>query len=372
MRLAYVTRVEVPSRAAQSVQIESMARAFHGELGDRFCLYCGGEPTGREPFRRHRLPLGGSRKLRHLSACLAGLLCVLRDREVLIFTRDIAVALVAVLAGGRSVYEAHKEPRSAFAVKALRVLARSGSFKMVAISDALAQWYGRRYGIGRDRVLVAHSGVWPEEYRKLRKGPKEALKRSLGIPEWMLLVVHTGSLYKGGAELFGHVATRGGASVRFVHVGGTREECSRWSAYYAQRGVDNIVFIPHRSLEEVRACQCGADLLFYVSTRNSPIWWCTSPLKLFEYMASGTPILAACIGSVSEVLDESSAYCFDPERPETIISAFDRFLTDGGASARASRALSMAEQSYSWAQRARSVIRFCRVTPSSLKQEIPS
>jgi len=349
-----------------------MARAFHRVLAGHFHLWCGGASIGSESYCRSDLPVRGSQAWRYLGACVQSALCVLGNRSATVYTRDVAVAFTAVLFGGRSVYEAHKEMKGWLVDWLMRRLARSGRFGIVAISQALASYYGNVYSIATGRMLVAHSGAWPDEYRELRLYGKRDLRRKLGLPEEGILVVHTGSLYKGrGAELF-ELVIGNRPDLLFVQVGGEPDDIAYWKDHYASLGISNIVFVERQPAGRVRQYQVAADLLFYMITKDTSTYWCCSPLKLFEYMASGTPILAACIGSVSEVLDESSAYCFDPERPETIISAFDRFLTDGGASARASRALSMAEQSYSWAQRARSVIRFCRVTPSSLKQEIPS
>ena len=52
MRLTYLTRVAVPSTAAQAGQILSMSQAFHRVLGDGFRLEsgAGSEPAGEQPF----------------------------------------------------------------------------------------------------------------------------------------------------------------------------------------------------------------------------------------------------------------------------------------------------------------------------------
>ena len=128
--------------------------------------------------------------------------------------------------------------------------------------------------------------------------------------------------------------------------------------------------MPHQTVERVRKFQVAADVLFYISTRQSPIYWCTSPLKLFEYMASGTPIVGARIGSVCEVLNDANAFCFDPDRPETIRDALTSFESNPELAARkGAAAAEEARTSYSWHARASKIISFASHGPGDLLQE---
>lgn len=96
-------------------------------------------------------------------------------------------------------------------------------------------------------------------------------------------------------------------------MGGSTSECQFWSEYYTSIGVNNIIFHPRVAHAKIRKYQFDADLLFFIVTRSSDIYWCTSPLKIFEYMATGTAILAANIGSVKEIISDDNAFCFDPD-----------------------------------------------------------
>ena len=54
----------------------------------------------------------------------------------------------------------------------------------------------------------------------------------------------------------------------------------------------------------------------------------SSPLKLWDYLASGTPIVAASVGSVHEVLNMTSAHAhtYSPEDPASVHIALDQAL----------------------------------------------
>lgn len=367
MRLLYITRVKVPSKDAQSRQIACMSRAYHQALGDDFLLLCGGSDIGA-PEVPHRVLSHSTRQgQRYFWACVQAARVAITSRSLPVITRDIAVAWTLVVLGGRVVFEAHDIPRGRMAEALLRRCIRSQRFRMVTNCQALADHYRDRHGMPAERLLPLHNGCFVDEYDTLRQTDRAALRETLGLPTDKLVIVHTGSLYKGGAELFEQVATWRPDFAEFVHIGGTPAECEAWTKRYQARGLGNIRFLPHRAPQEVRRYQRAADLLFFVSTRNSAIWWCTSPLKVFEYMASGTPILGAALGSLGEVLDETNAFLFDPDHPESITHALDRFGADpAAAAARAAAAYAAAQGMHSWYRRARQILEFTGIASPTL------
>ena len=82
----------------------------------------------------------------------------------------------------------------------------------------------------------------------------------------------------------------------------------------------------------------------------------TSPLKLFEYMAMGKPIVASDLTSIRTVLaDERSALLVAPGNPTALAIALRRLTEDRRLAERlAASALSLAER-YSWTARARTI-----------------
>jgi len=360
--LTYVTRTAIPSRAAQSGQIIAMSKAFHRVMNGKFCLVSGrgdSENPTQFDFRWEPQQAPPSPLRRYVQFCATALQRAHMERNGVVFTRDIAIAFAVVGAGGRAVFEAHKEPIGRPARAMMRWLSRCSRFRLVAISQALGDYYVDRHRFQPDRVLVAHDGVFLEDYSALRQADKRGLRADLGLPLDRFLVAHTGSLARGGAELFEHLLRAGKEDIFLLHIGGSESECAQWTAYYRGRGFGNIRFLPHRSIEQARLHQVAADMLFYVLTRSWPTHWCASPLKLFEYMASGVPIFGASVGSITELINECNAFCFDPDQPETIAGAWHRFRADpAGAQRRAAQARQEAETLYSWYRRAERIVQF--------------
>jgi glycosyltransferase involved in cell wall biosynthesis len=364
MKLLYATRSSLPSRAAHSVQILSMARAFHECLGPAFRRLTGRAGGGgtsidfAPAFQWETLTGEENQWRRYARLFWKVFFQVGKNRETVVFTRDVALALATVLAGNRAVYEAHMPPAGGIAKRMHRLLASNRNYRLVAISEALADFYRNNHEMPEDRILACHNAVFPEDYHDLRRVGKTEARRRLGLPEDRKIVVCTGSLYENFHGLFEHVA-RGRENLLFLSVGGSDAECSACSAYYRDRKVDNIHFLPWVPHHLARQYQMAADLLFYPLTRSAAKWRYTSPIKLFEYMATGVPILGARIGSLKEVLNDDNAFCFDPERPESIDSAFCRWRENPAlAKKRAQQALNDVEEKYSWYGRARKIVDF--------------
>jgi glycosyltransferase involved in cell wall biosynthesis len=84
-----------------------------------------------------------------------------------------------------------------------------------------------------------------------------------------------------------------------------------------------------------------------------------SPLKLFEYLAAGCPIIAPRQPNVAEVLtDEVNALLFAPDEPQALANALERLVADPvlrerlGSAARAT----VKERGFTWLCNAERVV----------------
>ena len=130
----------------------------------------------------------------------------------------------------------------------------------------------------------------------------------------------------------------------------------------AARGLASVVFtgaVPHTDMP---ACLASADIgvaPFDVST-HAPLalgfYW--SPLKIFEYMASGLPVVAPAVDRIPRLVEhEREGLLYDPAQPGALVATLER-LADArlrhhlGAAARA-----RAVRDYSWAAHCRALER---------------
>ncbi len=85
----------------------------------------------------------------------------------------------------------------------------------------------------------------------------------------------------------------------------------------------------------------------------------TSPLKLFEYMAVGKPIVVSDLPSMREVLSlEENALLVPSGSPEAFARAIDRLLADPALRVRLGQAARERVQDFTWQRRAETIHRF--------------
>lgn len=358
MKILYLTRVDIGSSAAQAHQIRCMAKAFGEHLNDNFLIMSGAYNQVYK-FPHRSIPFARYQELRYLGACIIALKRTILRKDDAVITRDIVIASLVVACGGCAIYEAHKDPRSSLAHYLFKLLAKIKRFRMVLISEALNQYYQNKYSISDKRCLTAHDGVFTEEYSKLlREKSKQDLRSELGLTSGKYIIVHTGSLYKGGVELFSPIINSK-YDIFFVHVGGAEWECNKWRSYFSSSGRDNFMFLPYLERGSVIKYQLAADALLYMTTKENSMYWCTSPLKVFEYMATGNPIIASRLGSVNEVLNDSNSYGFDPSHEETLTKLLELVISDVDKGKElATSAHDLVQDKYSWGIRVKNILKF--------------
>jgi glycosyltransferase involved in cell wall biosynthesis len=90
----------------------------------------------------------------------------------------------------------------------------------------------------------------------------------------------------------------------------------------------------------------------------------TSPLKIFEYLAAGKPVLASDLPSLHEVLDKDVARFFAPRSPRSLAVAAEKLLCDDAEMARMSRAAKELAAHHTWSRRAERITEFVADLPS--------
>jgi glycosyltransferase involved in cell wall biosynthesis len=145
----------------------------------------------------------------------------------------------------------------------------------------------------------------------------------------------------------------------FVQVGGNSKDINFLKSEF--KSFDNFIFIPHQDVESLIQLQLCSDALFYMITKETSTYWCCSPMKIFEYLASGKPIVASNIGSLNEILSKDVALLYDPEDRDSLQKALLK-LEEGSANQELSKnAISLVRQKYTWVIRAQQIISFLKL-----------
>ena len=115
--------------------------------------------------------------------------------------------------------------------------------------------------------------------------------------------------------------------------------------------------LPHRPHAEMPKLLASASVLVLPTSAKYPIGReQTSPIKAFEYLAAGKPIVVADVPSSREVFDEKTAIFFKPDDPEDCARAIRTVLALDPREMVAAQAVLVASRT--WKNRALKILNF--------------
>jgi glycosyltransferase involved in cell wall biosynthesis len=239
----------------------------------------------------------------------------------------------------------------------LRWIARHPRGRLIVISEPLREIYRREYGL---ESFVAPDGVDMNRFRPPLTTAEARRELGLGDGPW---VVYVGGLYAGrGLEtLFDAVA---GLPVKLLIVGGHDEsEVAQWRERAQAAGVTEVCFAGYQPPARVPPYLFAADILAmpYSANTKTPSGEDTtgwmSPLKLYEYLAAGRPIVGSDLPALRTVLQpEENALLAPPDDKVGLRTAMQRLLADGDLAARLAANARQTAAAHSWVARARTLL----------------
>ncbi len=391
MRILYLAGSAFPIRQARGIQIAHTVAAL-AERGHEIALVVGGMsgPDEEEAFAFYGLPAppgvrlvrlpalrllvpAGSRwnatasrlwTATHLAALRLGLPLVAAGEPFdVALARSLRVAHLAqttpVVRSVPLVYEVHfLDSLNAVEVEGLaspraqrwkrlerRVLDRA--LGVCAIASPARALLRERYQLSADKVAVIPDGTQPSP--ALSSPPREddlviyagKLEAAKGVD---VLIDALGLLPEVRLEIIGGLAPLGKADR-------DRERLARRAAEVGLG--DRVHFTGPLSYPEVqrRLRRATAAAIPLRDTIEGRLF--TSPLKAFDYMWSGTPIVASDLPSLRDVLaHEVNALLVPPEQPEALAAALRRLLGDATLRARLAARARDDVRGYTWQARA--------------------
>ncbi|MDO8600503.1 MAG: glycosyltransferase family 4 protein [bacterium] len=214
----------------------------------------------------------------------------------------------------------------------------------------------KRFRVSPERLFAFPNGVDVGTF-SLPVSRIEA-RQKLNLPRDKKIVLYTGHLYswKGVDTLLTASRVLPHDMVLYI-VGGTDRDITKRKAQSAKQGLRNIIFTGHKPHREIPLWLRAADVLVIPNTAKEEIsLHFTSPMKLFEYMASGTPIVASRIPSIEAVVDEQSVWFFEADNPASCARAI--ITASGEPNRKKTEHAQTLVQTYTWDARAREILQF--------------
>lgn len=182
------------------------------------------------------------------------------------------------------------------------------------------------------------------------------------LQSYRFVAGYSGHLYAGrGVELILDMAARL-PEVGFLVVGGEPDESQALRSEVKSRRLENVIpvgFVPNAELPRYQA-SCDLFLMPYqrrvAASSGGDIARYLSPMKLFEYMACGRPILCSDLPVLREVLSPEIAVLLPPDDVEAWVAAIQSLLNDPALCRSLGELVRAEAKGYTWEARASQIL----------------
>ena len=273
-----------------------------------------------------------------------------RFSDAFVVARDVEVAHELRGRGTRVAWEVHRVPGGRWRTRLARRAFDDGVWP-VAISSGVADDLAARFELVRDEIPVLHDAASPE-LAKAMPSRVEA-RRALGLSPDEHVVLYAGGLlrWKGVETLIDGARDGGLGAARVLIVGGMPRDVARLRSY--AEGVPGVRIDGFRPARDIPSYLAASDL-GVVPNRATPriSSHYTSPMKVFEALVAGLPLVVSDLPSLRDVVDEETAVFFGAEDPAALASAVKALLADPERRAAMARAGRERVASNTWRTRA--------------------
>lgn len=383
MKLLYLANMRLPTEKAHGLQVMKMCEAF-ARLGHEVTLvvpwrfgsveadpyeYYDVERNFRirRIFSLDLIPHFGSVGffIQVCSFAVSSFIYALFARPQLVYGRDEVALWGTAFLGLKTLWEVHTRKLNWFARSLL-----SRADTLVTISGGLKDLLVKA-GAAPERILVAHDGVDLSKYAS--PFDRDTWRLSHDIPLEAKVVGYVGAIHtmgtgKGVEELiavFPRVLEREPdafllltgmpAKDREVVVSLCKSVGVPLSRVRVDTDLGQREIIPYFRAADVH-------VMNFPFTEHYAYFM--SPLKMFNYMASGVPIITTDLPSVREVLSDQEAEFIPPGESEALREALLRVLAGSEAVRAKAHAAEVLARRYTWEERGRSILLFSGISLS--------
>lgn len=371
-KLFYFSTTTLPNSRSHSVQIMNMCHEFAKEC--EVVLYVGGQRASQEAiFKRYHLEENFSIKIlveqwKGYARYITQVISVWRIYRTIcthkpdyVYIREPIVAFLLSFLTNKFFFEIHT--LSTDTRRFMKRIARNVQ-GIISTNVYKKDWLVEHGYISSDKITVAHNGVPSEMYERVTDSKNE-LRKELGLPTDSVLVGYIGRFTVKGRDknvrsLLKPLSQIQRSDVSFMFGGATPDELTHLGEEARKLGIHNrVIGVPYIKQHDMPKYLKALDyLLLTYPPLDEHLKYFMSPLKVGEYMASGTPMVVSDLPALREVLAEDMVYYFDPYTDDALVGSLEDAVSHPDeARLRGVRAYE-ASKKYSWSTRARTILDF--------------
>ncbi len=366
MKILYIENIRLPTEKAHGIQIMKMCEAF-ANSGHQVVLLVPNRKNNiqEDPFRYYgvkdnfeikRLRVPNILWLGSLGFWIQSMFFaevsawyMWKFMPDILYSREERILLNFIFIHKNIYWESH---RGSWNIAA-KIVSKFAN-KIIVITQGLKDFYVKKTPKLSSKIVIAPDGVDLELFDISLS--KEECRKKLSLPLDKKIIIYNGHLYKWkGAHVLAEAAKKLGGNELVVFVGGTTYDLEKFKKEFGDN--KNILILGQRPYLEIPLYLKAADVGVLPNSAKEDIGnLYTSPLKLFEFMASGVPIVASNVPAISEVLNTSNSFVFNSDDSDDLVKKLLEVLDNfEEAQKRADKAKSDVKK-FSWTERVKLII----------------
>lgn len=219
-----------------------------------------------------------------------------------------------------------------------------------------------KLGVAEGKIIVAPDGVDLNQFDI--KVDKDEARKKLNLPLDKKIILYSGTFNMNnwlgwkGVDTVLETAKIYNPEHLFILIGGDPEEIDLIIKKY---NLTNLLLIPHQEQKIIPYYLKSADILLLPNKKgNSNSERHTSPLKLFEYMAAGRPIIASKLPSLMEILNDNNCLFFEPNNPKDLAEKIKLLFLNFDLAKNIAERARLDVSQYIWEKRANKIFNFIK------------
>lgn len=247
-------------------------------------------------------------------------------------------------------YEIHDFPEKKFyfykkLFKRLKYILATNNWKKKKLEDL--------FSIDSNKIIYEPNAVDIDYFNNISK---EESRNKFNLSLDKKIVVYGGHLYGWkGVDVLAESINYLPEDILVVFAGGTDIDTENFKKKYSH--FKNIFITGYITRSDMFYWQKLADVLVLPNTAKEDISkYYTSPMKLFDYMASKNPIVASNIPSITEILNKKNSILVEPDNPKVLAEKIIWFFDNRKKTRILSEQAFKDVQKHTWQERAKRII----------------
>ena len=380
MKIIYIANSRIPTTKAHGFQIIKMCEAFsNAGAGVELWAPKRFNPIKEDSFRYYNIretftikkiavidliPLSRylgfiANFIESFSFAVFTVVALSRRDFDIIYSRDQFTLWFLSFFNKKFIYEIHSFPRHAALYRRIWKKAH----KIIVITSALKNLVIKE-GIPENKILIAPDAVDLKIFESIN-ADKDELRAELNLPKDSFLVGYVGKFktleMEKGIKTMIEALPLSGNETKMVFVGGEESEIKEYKMFSNRFNVlPQCIFISYQPHAKVIRYIKAMDALVIPFPNKSHYAFYASPLKLFEYMASGRPIIASDLPALREILNDKNALFFKPDDAPDLARAIKMLKSSQMLGYHLSQQALADVKEYTWDKRAQRILYFIK------------